>query len=547
MTTQITGGWNSLPDNITFLRQCMQYYDSHLRNMPIQLQRYNALKVQCEALFRGSGFRKLPLELVLEIFVHCLEPASWSYADASHRMYTRYTQYSDIPFVLSQVCRQWRIVALSTPALWTCLSVDISHLNDAGTVHPDLINCCLERSRLLPLHIALTASNRGDEETGRQDPQNTSRTINRLIPECFRWESFELMIHSCLDVSTPSLQPIPPTGAPTLRSIQFCNWSGRFSSLAAWISDLMRSSPNLRNIRLNSAEGIQFADISWVHLQNFEVWETIKLKDLFILFENCPELRTCTACLISPVHLDVVSSPEIVLNHLHTLILTYTQESDLEAAFCWLTLPALKKLILSGFCNTEWPDESFSNFLSRSGFSLEVLSLKDLAFTDAHLVSYLHHSSIHDSLEKLVIELEEEIISSFLLDFLTFKLPSSDTNTMHAPLPLLPKLNSFLFTVNAITQAVALRHFVASRWYDTATYEVPLPVASLKHIHVRLVVPDLPNVNVSIDEIEHVFSRITKSRGTEVRLETIAMAPSDSDQYAGIERLNIDSVFEGII
>ncbi|KAJ3903448.1 hypothetical protein F5879DRAFT_149200 [Lentinula edodes] len=546
MTTQITGGWNPLPDNITFLRQCMQYYDSHLRNMPIQLQRYNALKVQCEALFRGSGFRKLPLELMSEIFVHCLEPVSCPDAGESCRPHT---QSSGIALVLSQVCRQWRTVALSTPALWTFLNVVIPFTNDLGTVYPNFINCCLERSRILPLHIVLCAFHQGDEETDGKDAfQIISRTINRLIPECSRWESFELMIDAnpWFNISTPSFCPISPTGTPTLQSIKVCNRSGRFPSLAAWISDLMRSSPNLRNICLDSGEGIQFADISWFHLQNFEVWEEIELKDLFILFENCPKLRACTACLYSAVHLVIVSSPEIVLNHLHTLTLTDVEESDLKAAFCWLTLPALKKLILNGFCNTEWPDGSFSNFLSRSGFSLEVLSLTDLAFSDAHLVSYLRHSSIHDSLEKLVIESQGEIISSFLLDFLTFKLPSSDTNTMHAPVPLLPKLNSILFNVNAITQAVALRHFVASRWYDIATYEVPLPVASLKHIHVRLAVPDPPNVKFSIDDIKHVFSRITKSRGTEVRLETIDM-PWDSDPYAGIERMSIDLVFEGII
>ncbi|KAJ3903449.1 hypothetical protein F5879DRAFT_990093 [Lentinula edodes] len=521
--TQITEGLSlfSSSNELSFARRYMHDLDQNLRHIPIYFQKLTELRLQCEALFRGNGFRKLPLELMSEIFVHCLEPVSCPDGGESCRPHT---QSSGIAFVLSQVCRQWRTVALSTPALWTFLNVVVPYTNDVGTVYPNFINCCLERSRILPLHIVLSAFDQDDEETDGEDTfQIISRTINRLIPECSRWESFELMIDSdpWLDVPTPSFRPIPPTGTPTLRSIYIHIRSEHFSWIVAWISELMSSSPNLQEICLTSAEGIQFADISWDHLQIFKILEEIQMKDLFLLFMNCSGLQICEAYLDTPVHLVIVSSPEIVMDHLHTLILTCAKETDLKAVFCWLTLPALKVLALSGFCNAEWPAESFSNFLSRSEFSLETLSLTKLAFTDAQLVSYLYHSSIHDSLETLVIEPQGEIISSFLLDFLTFKLPSSDMNTMHAPVPLLPKLNSILFTVNAITQTVALRHFVASRWYDTATYEVPLPVACLKHIYVRLAVPYAPNVKFSIDDIKHVFSRVCRSRGTALKLETV--------------------------
>ncbi|KAJ3812703.1 hypothetical protein EV368DRAFT_21449, partial [Lentinula lateritia] len=89
----------------------MHDLDQTLQHIPIYLQKLTKLRLQCEALLRGNGFRKLPLELVSEIFVHCLEPVSCP----SYRLYD---QSSGMPFVLSQVCRQWRTVALSTPALW---------------------------------------------------------------------------------------------------------------------------------------------------------------------------------------------------------------------------------------------------------------------------------------------------------------------------------------------------------------------------------------------------------------------------------------------
>ncbi|KAF8872286.1 hypothetical protein BD779DRAFT_349413 [Infundibulicybe gibba] len=52
----------------------------------------------------------LPVEVLGEIFLHCLPPGKWG--SLSER---------DAPWLLIKVCRSWREVALSTPLLWSRL------------------------------------------------------------------------------------------------------------------------------------------------------------------------------------------------------------------------------------------------------------------------------------------------------------------------------------------------------------------------------------------------------------------------------------------
>ncbi|KAJ6616207.1 hypothetical protein B0H10DRAFT_1751925, partial [Mycena sp. CBHHK59/15] len=55
----------------------------------------------------------LPVEIMSEIFVHCLPDLSDSQPDLMKA-----------PFVLMDVCSAWRKIALSTPALWATIHYD---------------------------------------------------------------------------------------------------------------------------------------------------------------------------------------------------------------------------------------------------------------------------------------------------------------------------------------------------------------------------------------------------------------------------------------
>ncbi|KAF5364879.1 hypothetical protein D9757_013051 [Collybiopsis confluens] len=128
--------------------------------------------------------------------------------------------------------------------------------------------------------------------------------------------------------------------------------------------------------------------------------------------------------------------------------------------------------------------------------------------------------------------------------------------TLPPPSPrilFLPKLKDITFTINAMVQAVSLRHFVASRWY--ARNDVPPPVACLKRIRVYLAVPYVPNVELAIGPIERVFTRIANGYGrntgqrtvVELMRHVIRSGLQDQEVYDGIERLDRLPISEWMI
>ncbi|ESK87754.1 hypothetical protein Moror_11291 [Moniliophthora roreri MCA 2997] len=102
-----------------------------------------------------SPFRNLPIDVVAEIFTHCLlEPFS-----------VRST--SEAPLLLTLVCKSWRQIALTTPRLWCSIHLYIPKLVHTADIdaHISLINArkqgvqrWLERSGSMPLKISLTMS-----------------------------------------------------------------------------------------------------------------------------------------------------------------------------------------------------------------------------------------------------------------------------------------------------------------------------------------------------------------------------------------------------
>lgn len=79
----------------------------------------------------------LPFEIISEIFSDCLQDV--------HTVPDK----SEVSLLLGRICKDWREVALTTPKLWSALSV---HRTDrVGIVHP--ANLWLSRARGYPLII----------------------------------------------------------------------------------------------------------------------------------------------------------------------------------------------------------------------------------------------------------------------------------------------------------------------------------------------------------------------------------------------------------
>ncbi|KAJ7134336.1 hypothetical protein C8R44DRAFT_422517 [Mycena epipterygia] len=89
-----------------------------------------------------APWRRLPAEIISEIFVFTLSPvpihtvAHWDDDRAG-------------TLLLCRICRSWRDIALSTPSLWTVLSVRL-HISQSPF---DWLPLWLNRSRSLPIHL----------------------------------------------------------------------------------------------------------------------------------------------------------------------------------------------------------------------------------------------------------------------------------------------------------------------------------------------------------------------------------------------------------
>ena len=70
-----------------------------------------------------APIRRLPAEILSEIFIHCVPCAAWVPYDGRNMVGMTplflLTTTQAAPIILMHVCRQWRRVALDTPRLFT--------------------------------------------------------------------------------------------------------------------------------------------------------------------------------------------------------------------------------------------------------------------------------------------------------------------------------------------------------------------------------------------------------------------------------------------
>ncbi|KAJ3863310.1 hypothetical protein EV359DRAFT_82481 [Lentinula novae-zelandiae] len=526
--------------DVLTITEMLQERLAHIFELEQQLVKLRAEAHVYESLL--SGMRRLPPELLTEIFVHYTAPI-WQ-RDYRLSIYSCYPRanapHQSSPMVLSHVCRKWRLVALSTPLLWTAIS--IPHRTPLGCIsYASLVQRCLTNSRVSPLYITLSVLSsaqmqyRSPAAKGLRNA-GALETLDKFMPEIYRWRylHFDILTSQTMLLER-NFPPIPTTGAPNMYKIFFRAFSADLNSPEVlWALELIRASPNLHKITF-LAPILNLEAASWIHLQYFESRRGMRLSDLFSIFIGCPALRSCIACFELEEEGPSLpsfgeSDPLIQSSYLHTLQLTHLRHAELLAILQWLTLPSLTDLTLAGHhVSDTWPGELFQSFLVRSACKLNTLSLSRFSYSDTNIMDHLRLPNIHDTLEHLELDKWKTPISPELLNFLTFRFTSDSPVNF----PVLPKLIDVTFAIHAIVQAVRLREFFLSRWYERSRNHAPFPVAALQRMSIVLLVPYLPNATVSGEQIRRVFSRIEEA--VDIDLETCVV--DGGTDYPEIEKL----------
>ncbi|KAJ7703934.1 hypothetical protein B0H17DRAFT_39218 [Mycena rosella] len=296
----------------------------------------------------------LPVEITTKIFLDCLPVGLPSYDTKSC------TPLKDPPLLLTGICWHWRIIALSTPQLWSHVRLEFLGKHGVQAGHIDswwvaFLGRWLSRAQTQPL--SMTISN-----LTHRDPDEA---LVGLLDSCRKqWQDvtlklpFNLFSHFSTHEFLPVLQrlaldahSIPPTPDISITAFQHA--------------------PALTHVRLDGWLRPCHFTLPWAQLTTLELASASPL--------DCAEALRCTPKLVTCI-LEILEAPGTSLaprsvppmHHLRSLTLTGTAHCYI---FPYLALPALEELDLAGRSLNSSDLSSVQFLVSRSGCQLRRLRL----------------------------------------------------------------------------------------------------------------------------------------------------------------------------
>ncbi|KAJ6511164.1 hypothetical protein C8R45DRAFT_966256 [Mycena sanguinolenta] len=302
-----------------------------------------------DPLHQPSLFLSLPPEIVAEIFVGFLP------------IYPEFPPYFGTlsPLLLCQVCRHWRDIALSTPALWKNISIAVQDPDDCQSQKLELLKTWIARSGNCPLSLNLT---------GPSTSPVLTQFIETIVTHCNRWENLEVLIpFDSLNLLKGDM--------PLLRDLTFGPIDLRHDVHSAL--PLFEAAPALRHLTLTSCFLNATVLLPWAQLTHLDA-HCLYEHECTDILRAAPLLVTCTLSVCCSDD-DIVVGPAVPVhtNLAKMSLLAEDPDVRLWLVLDCLTLPALRRLQVAEPCVTL---AGLAAFSERSGCVLD-----ELKFTDATL------------------------------------------------------------------------------------------------------------------------------------------------------------------
>ncbi|KAJ7025182.1 hypothetical protein C8F04DRAFT_1129525 [Mycena alexandri] len=290
-----------------------------------------------------SPIRTLPPEILQEIFTACMPTR-----------HDAVMHSSQMPLVLGTVCRMWRSLSLSTPALWSSIHVVVPAADDVASAlvreRCDALRLWLNRSGDCPLFISVFVPF-GFE-------QNVRPFVDVIVPYSHRWKSLKLLPATREDL--PAMWNLTPEDIPILEVLEISDQQSESGPNPNWLR-FFTIPPNLRRIALTcfNAEA-PLPSCPWNHitslcLESRRSFFQLDALQLVQLLAQCQNLETCR--LVFPIGdaqafpPPLVSLPQITLLHLETLAITadilVNSTFNIGQLMATLIVPALRELNLT--------------------------------------------------------------------------------------------------------------------------------------------------------------------------------------------------------
>ena len=430
-----------------------------------------------------SPIRKLPIEILQEIFIACLPTAH-------NPVMSRW----ESPILLTQVCSSWRSVAHATPQLWKAIHVAIPcGENFSSTTverhidhRSEAVQEWLTRSAAYPLNISL----------GRWGSSDLDEFYNKIIDTVIRfserWKEVWFLAPYRALVPVASL---PPSKVPLLETLSFnCPPPGpaqlNFMQLNPQSVCGVLKAPNLRNLWLRGFWLTQLEmdvtrlPINWSQLTILVLEATswgacfLSVSGTYRILSLCPNLITCQL-EVGSISEDIEELPLDATAAIITLPsltrLSVRENTSLKRLFTLLHLPSLNFI---EFHTTIYPTEhsstSLLSLLTRLHNTIHLIT--DQYFTRQDFIKCLRLCPLLKSLS-IRKSYGPPGAPTFKIDdaFLKLFFNSSDDEGS----PLCPQLEDFESSSENEFSETTLLEFVKEKNGDSTT-----GLAKLKHLFV---------------------------------------------------------------
>ncbi|KAJ7162380.1 hypothetical protein C8R46DRAFT_348124 [Mycena filopes] len=293
----------------------------------------------------------LPTEITSTIFVHCLPPHGRVEPSPSRA-----------PLLLTQICHDWRNIALETCALWTSVyitpALDVRALlsesvrlgRDNRTI--GLLQTWLSRAKASPLSIGLNFAIRAI----------SPRLLDLVLSFAGQIQRLDLHLN---DSQFREFHPLQAS-FPHLQHLALTHWTD------PELAELCHRTPSLRELRLLDYNHEPPADLCLRHLTRLDMFAEISTTTLLRLLKDSPLLTTLTFTLREldtyPANAGSGPTSPTVLPNLTSLRL---DSGPAVWALRLLTLPALRALTIPRFSDADEVPE----FVARSRCVIERLTI----------------------------------------------------------------------------------------------------------------------------------------------------------------------------
>ncbi|KAJ7936155.1 hypothetical protein B0H13DRAFT_2649450 [Mycena leptocephala] len=283
-----------------------------------------------------SPLLTLPPEITIEIFIHCLTVPNL------------FPSPEDAPLLLLQICASWRVLTLSTPALWRRLDMEIPYsLPARGENIEGYIAKWTSHASLTPLSL-------GFYETVRPIAGQMDALVRQYGPRC---ESLRLR------ASIKTISKLThPYSLPFLRKLSLTYSPGSTSHETVSVR-AFTDAPALRELILGQHSVPSMLVLPWHQLTMF-TGDTLSVAECLFVLRHSPRLTICTFLYLIP---GTAGGERLTHFSLEDLSISNSTADVLR----YIDMPALHDLYLTR--PTDFGADTLSELFARCAHSLRRL------------------------------------------------------------------------------------------------------------------------------------------------------------------------------